>query len=229
MQKALLKDLRLLYVEDEEDVRRSAVEYLKRIVKEVYEAKDGKEAIAVWHDERPDIIITDINMPRLNGLDMARYIRSKDQDVQIIIATAYTDTGYLMQAVELNLVKYLVKPVTKEKLLKALGQSRKKIEDQKRFSVQLSRECSYNAYTQIIECENEEIRLTKNEILFMDLLAYHSNQTISYQEIEDAIWPFDGMSPDAIRSLVRGIRKKVPEGSIENVSGVGYRLKTHPR
>ena len=229
MQKEFLKDLRLLYVEDEEDVRRNAVEYLKRIVKEVYEAKDGKEAIAVWHVEKPDIIISDINMPRLNGLDMARYIRSKDKDVQIIIATAHTDTGYLMQAVELNLVKYVVKPITKEKLLKALGKSLKKIEDQKKFSVQLSRECSYNAYTQIIECEKEQKRLTKNEILFMDLLAHHSNQTISYQEIEDAIWPFEGMSPDAIRSLVRGVRKKVPEGTIENVSGVGYRLKVHPR
>ncbi len=225
MQKEFLKDLRLLYVEDVEDVRRSAVEYLKRIVREVYEAKDGKEAIAVWHVEKPNIIITDINLPRLNGLDMARYIRSKDRDVQIIIATAYTDTEYLMQAIELNLVKYLVKPITKEKLLKALGQSLTKIKDQKKFSVQLSRECSYNAYTQIIEYEDQQIRLTKNEILFMDLLAHHSNQTITYQEIEDAIWPLEGMSQDAIRSLVRGVRKKLPEGAIENISGVGYRLR----
>ena len=71
MQKELLKDLRILYVEDEDDVRRNAVEYLKRIAKEVLEAKDGKEAIKVWADEKPDIIITDISMPRLNGLDMA--------------------------------------------------------------------------------------------------------------------------------------------------------------
>ena len=229
MQKELLKDLRILYVEDEDDVRRNAVEYLKRIVKEVLEAKDGKEAIAIWHDKKPDIIITDINMPRLNGLDMARYIRSKDRDVQIIIATAYTDTEYLMNAVELNLVKYLVKPITKEKLLGALDQSLKKIEDQNKFSVQLSQECSYNAYTQIIECGEEEIKLTKNELLFMDLLSHHYNQTITYQEIEDAIWPYEGMSPDAIRSLVRGIRKKLPEGAIENVSGVGYRLRKYSR
>lgn len=229
MQKELLKDLRILYVEDEDDVRRNAVEYLKRIVKEVLEAKDGKEAIKIWHDEKPDIIISDINMPRLNGLDMARYIRSKDRDVQIIIATAHTDTEYLMNAIELNLVKYLVKPITKEKLLGALNQSLQKIEDQNRFSVQLSQECSYNAYTQIIECGEEEIKLTKNELLFMELLSRHYNQTITYQEIEDAIWPYEGMSPDAIRSLVRGIRKKLPEGAIENISGVGYRLRAYSR
>jgi len=227
MQQELLKDLRILYVEDEEDVRRNAVEYLKRIAKEVLEAKDGKEAIAIWRTERPDIIITDINMPRLNGLDMARYIRSKDQDVQIIIATAHTDTDYLMKAVELNLVKYLVKPITKEKLLGALSRSVEKIEDQSKFSLQLSEACRYNAYIQRIECEDEEIKLTKNEILFMDLLAHHHNRTLTYQEIEDAIWPYEGMSPDAIRSLVRGIRKKLPEGAIENVSGVGYRLQVY--
>ena len=96
MQTELLKDLRILYVEDEDDVRRNAVEYLKRIAKEVLEASDGKEAIRVWADEKPDIIITDISMPRLNGLDMARYIRSKDQDVQIIVATAREENATIL-------------------------------------------------------------------------------------------------------------------------------------
>ncbi|MEE8589370.1 MAG: response regulator [Sulfurimonadaceae bacterium] len=227
MQKELLKDLRILYVEDEDDVRRNAVEYLKRIAKEVLEASDGKEAIKVWADEKPDIIITDISMPRLNGLDMARYIRSKDQDVQIIVATAYTDTDYLMKAVELNLVKYLVKPITKEKLLSALSQSVEKIKDENKFSVQLSEECAYSAYSQNIVCQGQEVKLTKNELLFIDLLAHHISRTLTYQEIEDAIWPYEGMSQDAIRSLVRGVRKKVPEGAIENVSGVGYRLNSY--
>ena len=229
MQKELLKDLTILYVEDEADVRRNAVEYLKRISKEVLEASDGKEAIAVWAEQKPDIIITDISMPRLNGLDMARYIRSKDQEVQIIIATAYTDTEYLMQAVELNLVKYLVKPITKEKLLTALSQSVEKIEDQNKFSVTLSLECNYNAYTQMVNCQEKSIKLTKNEVLFMDLLAHHLNRPLSYQEIEDAIWPFEGMSSDAIRSLVRGLRKKLPDEVIENISGVGYKLKTYTK
>ncbi len=227
MQKELLKDLRILYVEDEADVRRNAVEYLKRIAKEVLEAADGKEAIKVWADAKPDIIITDISMPRLNGLDMARYIRSKDKDVQIIVATAYTDTEYLMQAVELNLVKYLVKPITKEKLQAALGQSVEKIKDESKFSVALSDTCRYNAYSQLIECGDQQIKLTKNELLFMDLLAHHASRTLTYQEIEDAIWPYEGMSQDAIRSLVRALRKKLPERAIENISGVGYRLNTY--
>lgn len=225
--KEMLKNFTILYVEDEDDVRRNAVEYLKRLCKEVLEAKDGKEALVIWKEHRPDIIITDINMPRLNGLDMAHYIRSQDHEVQIIIATAHTDTQYLMQAVELQLVKYLIKPITKEKLIAALQQSVALIEDKSKFSLPLSETCAYNAYSHTITCDDKEIKLTKNEQLFIDLLAHHSSRVVRYEEIENAIWPYEGMSQDAIRSLVRGLRKKVPEGAIDNISGSGYKLNVY--
>lgn len=224
MYKEILKNFTILYVEDEDDIRRNAVEYLQRICKTVLEASNGKEAIKVWQKHHPDIIITDISMPKLNGLDMARYIRATDTDTQIIIATAYTDTEYLMQAVELQLVKYLIKPITKNKLISALDQSIKLIEDKSKFSIALSQQCSYNAYSKLILCEEKEIRLTKNELLFLDLLAHHNSRVIHYEEIEDAIWPIEGMSQDAIRSLVRAIRKKLPDDVIENVSGIGYKI-----
>ena len=223
--KEVLNNFKILYVEDDDAVRKNAVEYLKRICKEVREAKDGKEALLIYKEFQPDIIITDINMPRLNGLDMARFIRAEDKEVQIIIATAHTDTEYLMNAVELQLVKYLVKPITKEKLLGALEQSIQLIEDKSKFAIPLSENCYYNAYSQSIQDEHQEIKLTKNERLFMDLLAHHHTRVVHYEEIESAIWPYDGMSQDAIRSLVRGLRKKVPDGCIENISGMGYKIR----
>ena len=225
--KDMLKNFTILYVEDDEMVRKSAVEYLKRVCKEVLQAKDGKEAIKIWSDNKPDIIITDISMPRLNGLDMAAYIRANDKDVQIIVATAHSDTEYLLKAVELQLVKYIIKPITKEKLEIALSKSMELIEDKSKFNLQLSSTCSYNAYEKIIIEGDKEVKLTKNETLFLDLLAHHHTRVVSYEEIENAIWAYEGMSQDAIRSLVRGIRKKVPDGIIENVSGSGYKLHSY--
>jgi DNA-binding response OmpR family regulator len=178
----------------------------------------------LWKEHKPDIIITDINMPHLNGLDMAAYIRSQDKEVQIIIATAYSDTQHLLRAIELQLVTYIIKPITKEKLMDALKKSMDLIEDKSKFNLHLSQECSYNAFEKNIICNTEEIKLTKNEILFLDLLTHHHNRVIAYAEIENAIWPDDGMSQDAIRSLVRGLRKKIPQNAIENISGVGYKL-----
>lgn len=223
----MLKNFTILYVEDDAQVRRGAVEYLRRMCKKVLEAKDGKEAIGIYKKERPDIIITDINMPKLNGLDMARYIRSEDKEVQIIVATAHSDTDYLMQAVELQLVKYLIKPITQAKLLSALKQSVSLIEDKSKFTLALSATCSYNAYSQLILEGDDEIKLTKNERLFLDLLAHHHSRVVRYEEIENAIWPDEGMSQDAIRSLVRGLRKKLPDNAIENVSGIGYKINLY--
>jgi DNA-binding response OmpR family regulator len=221
----LLKNFTILYVEDDEMVRRNAIEYLNRICKEVLEAKDGKEAIKIYKEQRPDIIITDISMPKLNGLDMASYIRAQDNSVQIIVATAHSDTEYLMQAVELQLVKYIIKPITKEKLLDALSRSMELMEDKSKFNLSLGENCFYNAYEKTISNANNQIKLTKNETLFLDLLAHHKSRVVTYEEIENAIWPYEGMSQDAIRSLVRGIRKKIPKEAIENISGSGYKLK----
>lgn len=223
--KDMLKNFTILYVEDDEMVRKSAVEYLKRVCKEVLQAKDGKEAIKIWKDSKPDIIITDISMPRLNGLDMASYIRAHDKEVQIIVATAHSDVDYLLRAVELQLVKYIIKPITKDKLEIALNKSIELIQDKSKFNLNLSSTCSYNAFEKVILKDNKEIKLTKNETLFLDLLAHHHTRVVKYEEIEDAIWAYEGMSQDAIRSLVRGLRKKIPTGVIENISGSGYKLK----
>ncbi|MEA2073002.1 MAG: response regulator [Campylobacterota bacterium] len=222
--KDMLKNFTILYVEDEEMVRKNAVEFLNRVAKDVLEAKDGKEAIQIWSEHKPDIIITDINMPRLNGLDMASYIRAQDKDVQIIVATAHSDTDYLLRAVELQLVKYIIKPITKEKLVRALEMSMELIEDKSKFNLQLSETCTYNAYDKSVVKDGVAIKLTKNETLFLDLLAHHHSRVVNYEEIENAIWAYEGMSQDAIRSLVRGLRKKIPEGSVENISGIGYKI-----
>jgi len=221
----MLQNFTILYVEDDEMVRQNAVEYLRRIAKEVLQAKDGKEAIVLWKEHKPDIIITDINMPRLNGLDMAAYIRAHDQEVQIIVATAHSDTDYLLQAVELQLVKYIIKPITKDKLLDALKKSITLMEDKSKFNLFLSDTCRYNAFEKVIFQDEKEIKLTKNEILFLDLLARHHTRVINYEEIENNIWPDEGMSQDAIRSLVRGVRRKLPDDVIENISGIGYKLR----
>jgi len=227
MNKEILKNYTILYVEDDSDVRKTAVEYLSRLCKKVYEAENGKEALRIWRDEKPDIIITDISMPKMNGIDMARYIRSEDLKTPIIVATAYTDQEYLLKAVELQLVKYIVKPITKDKLMGALELSIERMEDKSKFSLPLSETCYYNAFSKEITCDDIPVKLTKNELLFLDLLAFNTSRVVTYEEIESQVWPYEGMSSDAIRSLVRALRKKLPDDVLENISGVGYKLKVY--
>jgi len=227
MNKEILKNYTILYVEDDADVRKVAVEYLSRLCKEVLEAENGKEALSIWRDKKPDIIITDISMPKMNGIDMARYIRAEDLKTPIIVATAYTDQDYLLKAVELQLVKYIVKPITKDKLMGALELSIERMEDKSKFSLPLSATCAYNAYSKEILYDGEPVKLTKNELLFLDLLAFNTSRVVTYEEIESQVWPYEGMSSDAIRSLVRALRKKLPDDALDNISGVGYKLRVY--
>ena len=220
-----LKPLTLLYVEDEPFIRQNALEYLRRYCSNVLEAQDGEEALQVYERHRPDIIITDIKMPKLNGLDMAAHIRQNDKGIPIIMATAHTDTPYLLKAVELQLVKYIVKPVTADKLTEALCLACDNIENTTSV-LQLDKDTYYDTLNKALFIDKNLIKLTHNELLFFDVLVKNRQRVITYQEIENLIWAYEGMSMDALRSLVRGLRKKLGGEFIENVSGVGYRLKS---
>ena len=95
-----LKSLTILYVEDEALIRQNAVEYLSRYCHIVLEASNGEEGYALYKQHSPDLIISDIKIPKLSGLEFASNIRLEDKKTPIIITTAHTDTEYLLKAVE---------------------------------------------------------------------------------------------------------------------------------
>ena len=219
-----LKPLTLLYIEDEPLIRQNAVEYLGRYCASVLEAADGLEGLEVYEHERPDIIITDIKMPRLNGLAFAARIRETDTTTPIIIATAHTETDYLIRAVELHLITYLVKPITADKLTTALSMACDTLSGETEHRIALNPHTTYDRLNQTLLRDGKIIHLTHNERLLFDHLIQHRQRAVTYAEIEGLIWAYEGMSMDALRSLVRGLRIKLDGEFIENISGVGYRL-----
>lgn len=120
MNSEALKKLTLLYVEDEEDIREQLSRFLKRRVGTLYTAANGKEGIEAFRQHHPDLVITDIEMPLMNGLEMAEVIREADGDVPIIVATAFNELKYFMKSIEVGVDKYVMKPVNTDVLMKAL-------------------------------------------------------------------------------------------------------------
>ena len=216
----MFSHLSILYVEDEDLIRQNAVEYLDRLCEKVIEARDGYEAFQIYTDQKPDIIITDIKMPRLNGLELAKKIRRLDKTTPVIIATAHTETTYLLQAVELQLIKYIVKPVTAAKLKEALMMAM-----DSHSVLMIDPDTRYDTFNKSLLIDDEHIKLTKNENLLLDLLVKNHQRAVTYKEIENLIWVESSMSMDALRSLVRAVRKKMRGDFIENISGIGYRLR----
>ncbi len=114
-------DISVLYVEDEAFTRLEIQQFLRRRVREVYIAENGDEGLALFREKHPDVVLTDIRMPVMDGLKMAREIRSLDRDVPIIITTAHSDAPYMMDAIEVGVDQYVIKPVDMEKLSAAIG------------------------------------------------------------------------------------------------------------
>lgn len=217
-----LKNLKLLYIDDEDFIRANAVEYLEFYCDNVYEACDGEDGLKKYEEYKPDIIITDIKMPKLNGLDMVKEIRKKDKTAKIIVATAFLETCYLLEAVELGLVKYLIKPITEDKLLPILKSCIVDIVEQKSV-FKFEGGFTFDILNETLLLGEKQISLTKKELLFLELLIKNHKRAVKYDELDTYIW--EGMmSEDALRSVVKELRKKISKSTIKNVSGIGYKI-----
>lgn len=217
-----LKNLKILYIDDEDLIREDAVEYLSFYCDNVYEACDGKDGLEKYKEIKPDVIITDIKMPKLNGLDMIKEIRKTDKTTKIIIATAFLETSYLVEAIELGLVKYLVKPIMEDNILNVLHKCTDDVVKEKSI-FNISGDFQFDILNHTLFLNKEQIPLTKKELLFLELLIKNSNRAVKYDEFSNYVW--DGyMSEDALRSIVREIRKKTSKESIKNISGIGYQI-----
>ncbi len=110
----------ILFAEDEEIVREYVKKMLERRVKKLYLAEDGRQGLNIYMEKKPDIVITDIRMPDMDGLSMAKAIKDMNKDTQIIVMSAHSDAEYLLEVIELGFNGYLVKPIKKKKLLEEI-------------------------------------------------------------------------------------------------------------
>ena len=109
LNKKLLKNIKILYVEDEKNISEQVKYFFDRYVKEFHIANNGEEGLELFDKVNPDVVITDIQMPKMNGLDMIKQLRRKD--VPVIITTAYSDAEYFLKAIELKVDKFVIKPI----------------------------------------------------------------------------------------------------------------------
>ncbi|MDD3463025.1 MAG: response regulator transcription factor [Sulfurospirillaceae bacterium] len=224
MDERLLKQLShytVLYAEDDSGIRKNINELLSMLFKEVYLAVDGEEAYEKYLSLKPDLVITDIKMPRLNGIDLAKKIRHVDDQAQIIVITAHTEVDFMLEAIELFLVRYIVKPITEPKLLDALE---KFLDSKEKVNRKEIADGWFYDYLKKAICHNETLyELTKKEARFLEILL-SKNSIISYEEIERELWGDEYMSLNALRLMIKNLRKKLPEGVLKNIQGVGYKM-----
>jgi len=128
----LSKNLDVLYVEDDQSVRNAVgLGVLPKMFKNFFVAENGSMGLELYIKHRPDIIITDINMPIMNGLEMSFKIRDISEDAHIIITTAYNEIDYFLDSIELSVDGYIIKPFKESNLIKVLYKSATEINNKK--------------------------------------------------------------------------------------------------
>ena len=113
-------DVSILYVEDEPLTREVFARILTRKVRNLFQAENGEEGLELFKKHRPDIVISDVRMPLLDGIEMSRKIKSLDNSVKIILTTAHSDASVLLNSIDAGIDKYILKPVDVEVLFSAM-------------------------------------------------------------------------------------------------------------
>jgi DNA-binding response OmpR family regulator len=224
MQNEINKKIKVLYVEDDDIARENGLEYLENYFENLYEASDALSALKLYGEIKPEIIITDIQMPKLNGLEFIKNIRKKDKKTQVIVLSAYSNKDYLFSAIELGLVKYLIKPIKEKEFEEALSLCIKHIENDDSNIIHLSENFTFDLYNKTLINDGELIKLRAKELELLFLLLSNKNRYVTYKEIENFVWKDSVMTKDALKTLMKNLKTKIPKNIIKNLSGSGYKI-----
>ncbi|ADG94183.1 two component transcriptional regulator, winged helix family [Arcobacter nitrofigilis DSM 7299] len=223
----ILKDISVIYIEDEPNIRTNITKTLKLIVSNVFDLPNTSNALEILNNNKIDLIICDINLPKQNGIDFIKIIRKKYPKLPTIILSASTDKKYLLEATRLKLIDYLVKPIDFTILQNALQKVSLEILDEGRYILNFKDNIYYNFLEKKLYKQNIEnnISLTSNEILLLDFLIINDQRLVSQEEIKDIVWDNEEYVTDsALKNLISKLRKKIGKNSIINTSGFGYKV-----
>ena len=215
----------VLYVEDNQVARENGIEYLENYFNTIYSASNGLDALQLYTKNKPDIVITDIEMPKFNGLDFVKKIRESNQTTQVIITTAYSDKEHIFKAIELQLVKYLIKPINQKDFDEALQICLDNLDLHESNIVKISQNTFFDTYNKTLLQDGDVIKLRTKEIELLSLLIKHKTRYVGYQEIENSLWYDTVMTKDALKTVIKNLKSKLPPESISNLSGTGYKIE----
>lgn len=212
--------MKILVLEDNERLANLMVEALEQKKYHVDLFSDGKKALESI-DNGYDCFILDINVPGLDGISLLKEIRSMDAHTPAIVISANIELDTIQDAYHKGCDEYLKKPF----YMYELEMKIEKLCKPKMMVLTLADGFTYSMETEtLLDGNNEEVKLAKKEILLLNLFAKNLGKNITFERIEQYVWEGELTTTENIRALIKRLRKKLPEETIENQGGVGYRL-----
>ena len=197
------------------------IDSLELFFAEVKGVSDGIEALDEAMSGSYDALVLDVSVPHMDGLEVAKKIRCANRKIPIVIISSHTEQEYLWRAVELKITRYLSKPYDKDTFIKALEDvAMELIDHTPMFSI--NDDLKYDFSKKIIYIKEEACRLSKSESKLLEYFLARKNQTVTYEQLFDYMWEFEQPSKEAIKAIVKELRRKIGKDVIKNLYAVGY-------
>jgi two-component system, OmpR family, response regulator VanR len=221
----ILKHLSVLVVEDDVPILIELEKTLQIFFNVVYTAQNGHDAYLIYQRKKPDMVITDIKMPLLNGIDFIKKIREEDYDTSIVLMSAYSEQETLLKALNLGVDGYIIKPVELEELLNNCLKNLKRQKNNTFFEkVSFKNGLMYHNLTKELTHNGKAIELGIKELRLLELFLENREKTMSKEYIVSTLWPLDEITDSALKSVLSRLRKKIGEEHIINVKGYGWKF-----
>mgnify|MGYP000230306318 CR=1 FL=1 len=223
---------KIAIIEDEADIRELLANYLKKAGFEVSKFEDGSSFLKSLTKEKPDLVILDLMLPDLDGIEICRYLRSHDEfsSVLIMILTAKGNEEEKVQGLELGADDYIVKPFSLKEVLarvKALlRRTTPNIEEEKK--IKISDILVIDPQAHRVYLKGEEIELTFTEFKILEILASRKGKVFTREKLLDALWGNEKIVTErSIDVHIKKLRDKLKEARslIKTIRGVGYKLE----
>lgn len=161
--KEMAEDIKVLYVEDDLNLRDNTMLLLAKFFNSVDAAKDGEEGLELYRRHRHDLVISDINMPKMDGITMSRAIKTDDSEQYIMVTSAHDESEHLMKLIDAGIDQFILKPLEAEKFLKGIYRAVKTVSDAKMLE----------RYGAMLEQSNIELVEKNRELEHLNKLLEH--------------------------------------------------------
>ena len=217
----VLSNKKVLCLEDEEAILRNICASLELFFAEVKGVTDGFDALELAMSGAYDVLVLDISVPNIDGLEIAKKVRAINQKIPIVILSSHVEQEYLWRAVELKITRNLAKPYDKKSFIKALEDVAFELVG-RTPTIRLNDELEYDFGKKALYVNGEISHLSKSESKLLEYFLNNKNQTITYEQIFDYIWDYEQPTKEAIKTIVKELRRKLGKDVIKNLYGVGY-------
>jgi two-component system, OmpR family, response regulator VanR len=216
-------DIQILVVEDDEHIRNTVKTFLMNAGYSVDTSADGDEPLELFYDKRHQLVILDILLPGMDGLELLKEIRQLS-DVPVLMVTALGDDVYQLSAFTKEADDYVTKPFSMQILLKRVAALLRR-------SGVLKKEIYVGNFTLYPESykadyDGADLHLTPREFEILLLLAQNKGRVVTHESMIVRIWGYDFIGNEGIvHANIKNLRKKLPVHMIKTVKGIGYRLE----